>query len=336
LKIEALLHNLLLRGILRTPSKNLGQMSLFTLTDIPFFFAFQLDWIRLVKKLAIYQRNLQLHDWLSLSAIYPRIGMWTYVFCLFSWGEYCGQIENILRYPDNSIIAEVFLRHICQIDSYIDKFDSKNLWLIDVESIENSPNIRATWEEIRFHLRKSYITSDMQDDIFGSIEMYRQNALKAMQQWANSLDTYENILQVKYQTAGKLWYYWSCLLGKLYRASPSIIGDTNDIFFNFGMLVQIVDDLADTPVDYRVKTHNLFISIVKENPKEWDILQKKLTISNQQFLGWPWVREHLPLSYKAVLELYDHFKFLLLSDKNATSITKSLFNAVESIRRMST
>ena len=330
------LHNVLQKWIFSVPSESIGRMPLISIADIPFICVFPFQWLDLVRKLAAFQRNLGSEDWLGLSAIYPRIGMWAYAFCLFSWGEYCGQLQAILQNPEKSLVAEVFLRHVCQVDNHIDAFDSRSIWLNDPGYIKQLPEVSLTSQELCRLLKGPETTARVRNPIVKLINEYRRNALRAMQDWASSPETLDNILRVKCQTAGKLWYYWSSILGQLYGIASSLVSNASATFFNFGMIVQIVDDLADTPIDYRAKTHNLFIAIARETPTEWDALQRYLAECRQRFLGWPWVRDHLPMSYRITLDLYDQFGHQLLYDKYAPNIAERLYWTVEKVRRMST
>jgi hypothetical protein len=311
-------------------------MPLISIVDIPFICVFPFQWLDLVGKLAAFQRNLGLEDWPSLSVIYPRIGMWTYAFCLFSWGEYCGQLQAILQNPEKSLVAEAFLRHVCQIDNHIDSFDSRSIWLNDPGYIKQLPEVSLTSQGLCSLLKGPEITARVRKSIVKLINQYRWNALRAMQDWASSPQTLGNTLRVKCQTAGMLWFYWSSILGQLYGIAPSLVSSASATFFNYGMIVQIVDDLCDAPVDYRVKTQNLFIAVARETPMEWDVLQGHLAKCRYRFLGWPWVKDHLPMSYRTTRDLYDRFAHRLLCDKCAPNIAERLYWAVEKVRRMST
>lgn len=330
------LHDVLQRWIFRVPSQSMGRMPLAAIADIPFICVLPYQWLDLVRKLAAFQRNLGSEEEVGLSAIYPRIVIWTYAFCLFSWGEYCGQLQAILQNPKKSLVAEAFLRHICQIDSYIDAFDSGSIWLHDPGYIKQLPEVRLTSRGLCRLLRAREITVRVRKSIVKLINEYRRDALRAMQDWASASETLDNTLRVKCQTAGMLWYYWSSILGQLYGIAPSLASSASATFFSFGMIVQIVDDLADTPIDYRVKTHNLFIAIVRETPAEWDALQRHLAGCCQPYLGWPWVKSHLPLSYRTIRAYYNQYAHQLLHDRYAPHIAERLYWAVEKVRRMST
>lgn len=334
--IGKVLHTVLQRWIFRVPSESMGRMPLIAIADIPFICVLPLQWPDLLRNLAAFQKNLGSEDEVSLSALYPRIVMWTYAFCLFSWGEYCGQLQAILRNPKKSLVAEAFLRHICQIDSYIDAFDSRNVWLNEPGYIKQLPEVRLTSQGLCRLLKAPGITVRIRKSVVQLINEFRWNALRAMQDWAGAPDTLDNTLRVKCQTAGMLWYYWSSILGQVYDIAPSLASSVSATFFNYGMLVQIVDDLADTPVDYRVKTHNLFIAIVRETPVEWDALQRHLAAHCHQYLGWPWVKSHLPISYRTVRAYYNRYAHQLLHDRCAPDVAERLYWAVEKVRRMST
>jgi hypothetical protein len=314
----------------------MARMPLFAIADIPFFCVIPLEAIDLSRKLAVFQRNLRSKDWPSLSAIYPRMGMWTYALCLFSWGEYCGQLQTILANPDRSLAAEMFLRHICQIDSYVDSFHSRNVWLTDPGHIKMLPEVSLTSRELCRHLGEYLPATQVRNPVVKLINEYRRNALTAMQDWANSPESLDCVLRVKSETAGMLWYCWSTILGHMYDVAPAVVSNASATFFNYGLLVQIVDDLADTPSDYRVKTQNMFIAIVRETPAEWETLRKHLIEFRPRFLGWPWVKDHLPVSYGITSDFYGQFADQLLRDSHAPSIAKKLYGSVDKVKRMST
>jgi hypothetical protein len=318
------------------PSESMGRMPLIAVADIPFICVLPLQWPGLVRNLSAFQKNLQSGNEVGLSALYPRIVIWTYAFCLFSWGEYCGQLQAILQSPRKSLVAEAFLRHICQIDSYVDAFDSRNVWLNEPGYIKHLPEVRLTSQGLCHLLKAPGITVRIRKSVVQLINAFRRNALRAMQDWAGAPDTLDHTLRVKRQTAGMLWHCWSSILGQVYEIAPSLASRVSATFFNYGMLVQIADDLADTPVDYRVKTHNLLIAIARETPAEWDALQRHLATHGHPYLGWPWVKSHLPISYKTIRAHYNQYAHRLLRDKCAPSVAERLYRAVEKVRRMST
>ena len=59
-----------------------------------------------------------------------------YYYLLFWCAEYCGVLPELLKHPDRSLIPELFIRYIVEIDLIIDRKDSKEYLINDLPFVK--------------------------------------------------------------------------------------------------------------------------------------------------------------------------------------------------------
>jgi len=333
--IGAILHRLLNPLVLRVPAKNLGQMSLYSVTDIPYWIIFRAEWIKFTRKLSAFQKNLGTREWSSLGMVYPRLGVLAYGYYLFSWADYCGQTDRVISHPDDTLFAEVFLSYICQIDMLIDKRDSLYLWEGDhINEVKLTKNIAATAGELCGRVDALPIPRERKHLLIKRITGYRRNALNAMRRHASSgSQSFEEILEDKKDTACSLLPEWSRLLSTACNVPDEMAIAIQEIFLNFSFLVQIIDDIADAPADHRNRVQNIFIALVQQNEMEWVRLQE-IIAGGMEYIGWRWIRVNLPVSYQGIKQLYNEYAARLMAGPYKPSIARKMFSTIDSYRQL--
>ncbi len=334
--LGAFIHRVLRTWMFRVPTDNLGMMPLFTLIDLPFVAAFSPGaWYANARCLRVFQEHLTTHQWASLSEIYPRNLMWIYVYLLFAWSRYCNCLSRILTEPDRCLPAEMFVRYICEIDRHVDSFDSRLLWKINPRQLKNLPQARTVASALCAGVSQAKIDTLSKRRLIQTILQYRHDALKAMQ--CNAEKAEDNVAEVisnKENTAGKLWYVWSRILGYLYEIPDCISEDAAQIFLNFGMALQIIDDLSDAPADYAVCAENLFVAVAQTYPADWSRLQQHLATQPAPFLEWRWARNNLPDTYKAALDIYQSYLTKIRIDAHQPKVTLYLCHMLDRLRAL--
>lgn len=304
--LGALVHRVLQTRMLRVPSENMAVMRLCALTDLPFVFAFSPSrWMEQVRYLRMFQQHVTQRKWASLAEVYPRSLIWMYAYLLFTWGRYCHCLPDVLSRPDRCLPAEMFIRYVCEIDRYVDSFDSRALWRTHVIQFKARPQVRSVATELCAGVQQVGLDASACRALINLILAYRREALSTMQHGADA--TADNLAQVivdKERTAGKLWYVWSRMLSCLYEIPADVAQDASQAFFNFGMALQIIDDLSDAPADHAVRAENLFLAVAQTCPADWERLQRHFIEQPAPFLDWPWARRHTPDAYHAALALY--------------------------------
>lgn len=333
--IGAVLHHLLRRWILRVPSENMGDMPLYTVGDIPFLVVFQCDWVKLVRNISAFQKNLSAQEWSSLGIVYPRVGVLAYSFYLFSWAEYCGKTDEIISRPDDCLFAEVFLSYICQIDALIDKRDTRHLWEgNNINEVKLHPKISATASELCKRINALPVDHGRKRLLLAQIIGYRRNALNVMRQFASrNSQPLEAVLNDKQATACNLLSEWGGLLCTLYGIPDTQSQGIYQVFLNFSFLVQIIDDVADSLSDYRDNVHNIFIALVQQNESEW-VKLKKLIDQNAQTTSWGWIRKSLPLSYQGIQSLYEIYAAALQAETHKPHVANNMFSVINRYRKL--
>jgi hypothetical protein len=335
--LSAQVHRALSRWLLRVPSQNLGVMPLFAVTDLPFILAFTpRTWFSGVARLRAFRRNLKTRQWAGLAEVYPRIFMWSYAYLLIFWARYCRILPSLLADPDRCLLAENFIRYICEMDRHVDSFDSRALWRTAPNSLKHLPQVRRVADELWARLDQLDIPNCNKRSIVKLIADYRRDAFFGpARRWARSEAAsyaFAELVADKERTAGNLWRTWSRLLGRIYDMPGDLAEDISGVFFNFGMAIQVIDDVSDAPADYRISAQNLFLAVAQQIPRDWERLQNFLESQPEPFLDWPWVRRNLPQAYAAALQLYRCYMDRLLAERREPALTRELHDLVEGLR----
>jgi len=334
--LGALTHQVLHRWMLRVPSVNMAVMPLVTPTDLPLVFAFSLSrWLEQIRDLRVFQQHVVQHQWASLAEVYPRSLIWMYAYLLFTWGRYCRCLPEILQQPDRCLPAEMFIRYVCEIDRYVDSFDSRALWRVHARQFKARPQVRSVATELCAGVQQVGLGASVCRGMINLILTYRREALMTMQRSADaSGDNLPQVIRDKEQTAGNLWRVWSRILGYLYGTSADTAERAAQVFFNFGMAVQIIDDLSDAPADHAVRAENLFLAVAQTYHADWERLQRHFREQSAPFLDWPWARRYTPTTYQATLELYQGYFDRLRCDTYNAAATQRLCIMLDRMRTL--
>jgi hypothetical protein len=320
--LGALAHRVLQRWMLRVPSANMAVMPLIALTDFPFLFAFSPSrWIEHVRDLHLFQQHVTQRQWASLAEVYPRSLIWMYAYLLFTWGRYCHSLQEILWQPDRCLPAEMFIRYVCEIDRYVDSFDSRALWRAHATQFKARSRVRNVATELCIGVQQVGLDAAACRGAIGLILAYRREALAVMQHSVDpSADSLAQVIRDKERIAGNLWSVWSRVLGCLYQIPGDVTENASQAFFNFGMALQIIDDLSDAPADYAVRAQNLFLAVAQTYPAEHERLEQHFAELPSSFLDWPWACRYTPATYQATLDLFQgYFDRLHCDTYNATA-----------------
>jgi hypothetical protein len=311
-------------------------MPLVALTDLPFVFAFSPSrWLEQVRCLQLFQQHVTQHQWASLAEVYPRSLIWMYAYLLFTWGHYCHCLPEILQQPDRCLPAEMFIRYVCEIDRYVDSFDSRALWRVQATQFKARPQVRSVATELCAGVQHAGLDAPACRGLINLILTYRREALTTMQHSADaSADNLAQVIHDKEQTAGNLWCVWSRILSCLYGISADITERAAQAFFNFGMAVQIIDDLSDAPADHAVRAENLFLAVARTCPLDWERLQRHFAEQPALFLDWPWARRHTPTTYQATFDLYHCYFDRLHCDTNNVTAAQRLCVMLDRMRTL--
>ncbi len=332
----ALVHQILHRWMLRVPSENMAVMRLYALADLPLILAVSpARWLEQVRCLRLFQQHIRRRQWASLAEVYPRSLIWMYAYLLFTWGRYCHCLPEVLRQPDRCLPAEMFIRYVCEIDRYVDSFDSGALWRVQARQFKARPQVRGVAAELCAGVQLVGLDTAGYRGLINLILTYRREALAAMQHSADaSADDLAQVIHDKEKTAGNLWYVWSRILGRLYQIPGDIAERASQSFFNFGMALQIIDDLSDAPADRAVRAENLFLAIVQTCPADWERLQGHFAERPAPFLDWPWARRYTPAAYHATLDLYHCYFDRLYGDTYNSVASQSLCLMLDRLRAL--
>jgi hypothetical protein len=336
-KLAAAVHRTMSRWLFRVPTHDIGAMPLLGVTDIPYAVAISPRvWFDNVTRLRQLQKNFTVHSWPSLSALYPRSVMWTYVYALFFWARYCDALPVLLANPDKTLPAEIFLRYICEIDAHIDSFDSRVVLKTDPQRLRRSSSVREVAHALCLHLNRPDVPDSVRQSFLRLILGFRHDATDAMRCWdESSLYDLARVIAYKERTAGSLLRTWGRGLSYLYEIPEEIAEDAAEVFFNLSMAIQVLDDLGDIPIDYPIHTQNLCLAVIRQSPHDWEVLQSFLATQCDQFIHWPWVHKNIPQSDRDIMNLYQSYAQRILDDKRHPELTRELHDhCMEGIRRL--
>lgn len=326
------LQNLLRDRLFQVPTQNIGVMPIFSIIDLPMMAVIPpRKWFETISYLRTFQKNLKRRDWPSLASIYPRTYMWTYAYTLFAWGRYCGILPVILANPERSLFAEIFLRYICQIDQYVDSFDSRELMQTHPAAARRHPPVQNVALELCAHLRSLDIPQPTKRTLARLTVEFRSGYLRSLRRSPESLP---EVMHDKERTAGNLWRIWTRLLGCLYAVPDRVAQSASEVYFHLGMMIQVMDDLSDAPTDYRLHTQNMLLTIACTIPQDWAQIEQRFASDPATHIHWGWLRRTIPTSYQETMKLYDHYKGRLLNDQCNPQVALELYQMIESMRRL--
>ncbi len=334
--LGAAIHKALRRWFFKVPSHDIGHMPLFAAIDVAFIAALSPTvWLATVRSLAIYQRRLRLTQWPSLSDIYPRSLMWAYVYLLFWWARYCDVVEVVRACPDKSLLAEMFIRYVCAIDSYVDSFDSRRIWQECPLSPQRLPQVREIARRMLACLCQIELPPSSRYQFLRLVGQYRRQARHAMHDWAvappRSLPA---LIRAKERTAGDMWCWWGLLLGLLYDVNGEVAKSCAENIFRFGMGLQVVDDITDMPVDSALNAQNLLLGMIWDRSEDARRVEDHLREKPNAMLDARWARNHIPDSFRAARELFHSYTAGLLADTRKPRLAAELYRTLETISRL--
>jgi hypothetical protein len=302
--LGAHLHTLMYAMFSKVPCESIGKMDLFRLADLPFLLlAGPAIFRQTYASLRTFQRNLVERTWPSLAEIYPRPMMWFYAYNLFFWSRYCNVLSTVLNQPDRCLPAEIYLRYICQIDTFLDSFNSRTLADHLLPAVEENPKIQAVKTELYRRLNSLSEEDQNGEVIPGLINIYLDHNLLATRRWmAFEKMTPEEIRAFKETTTGELYTTWSQILGYLYRIPEDLAANAARIVCLYGMATQVVDDITDVKQDDMVSSPNILLAIAEGNPGEYEQLISHIRKMERKYIHWPWLKKNVPRSYAQATE----------------------------------
>jgi len=253
-----------------------------------------------------FRRNLHTKTWSSITQYYPRSLYLWYFFQLFWWAGYCDKLRELLSFPDRSIISELFIRYIAEIDSIIDHKENGRLLEFPGE-IKRTRTVSGLLRELLVTIHNSDLTPGKKRKLCHQIWLFRRNALKACQDASISPNTtLSDILLLKERTTGELFRTGADLLNQMYFDDPTnLASGCAEILGNIYIGLQVVDDMLDLPIDYPQKVSNIFYELLKESPDELEKLLPHLDAKEWEHLDWKWAKENLTMTCQRSIRYVD-------------------------------
>jgi hypothetical protein len=196
------------------------------------------------------------------------------------------------------LIPELFIRYIVKIDSIIDRKGGKEYLLSDTPFIKKKCSdilkelLAHIWEsEDAFHRKK----------LCDQIWIFRKNCLIVSRKDQNLPElSFDDLLDNKDKTAGDLLRVWVDLLCDIYHVS-SHVENSRKIFGLVAMAIQVIDDMLDSPVDYREGVSNIFLHILEETVHEFHVAKAHFEQNTYDYLDWTWANKYLPNTCKKAI-----------------------------------
>lgn len=321
------------------PSNHLTRMRTFSPVDLPHLLVFGIRrWLHHMSLVSRFRRNLTLADWTSLSDLYARPVMLFYYYTVFLWARYCDVLDTVLAEPDKCIVAELFLRYNCELDSMIDCPEGPTRLRADPWFPKRASGTRALASELWKALHAAGLPRTAEREVLRLARSYRQTYLRTMQRAAVEpivTLTKAQILEDKSRIAGGIWGTWSRILGWLYSVPHPRAERAEAIFQAYGMIIQVLDDTADLPKDVADNQANLLYAFVKNVPDEAARLEALLHDGVGPFLSTYWERVNLPHAYAQAWGLMDEYLAAIESLDPEGRITPDFLDFLDVIRHIS-
>lgn len=302
----------LLKYVMVTPSRHPKEMRVFSIFDLHIILAIGPSfWAGYLRTLGAFLKRLKLLDtWSSISDIYPRGLIHLYYFLLFTWAKFNNITEKIIASPMGGIPAELFIRYICEMDIQIDRVDGAQKLNLSPFFPKRSAKSQELIKEFLGILEELKLTRDAKQSIIRAFQVYRQSYLTLTQFNARQpvdVSSVEATLIDKSKVAGRLWSTWAVILSLSYFLSETQVERSESLLYNFGMVTQVFDDMADVPHDIAECQPNIIYAICHRYPNELDALGTHLSGRTGRFLNLEWAKDNLPLTMSAAKELASQF-----------------------------
>jgi hypothetical protein len=168
------------------------------------------------------------------------------------------------------------------------------------------------------------------------IVRYRRGVIAPLIAWVTQpSDDLQAVIAAKEQMTGRLWFTWGRLLGYLFQVPGPMAEGAAACFWGLGMMLQILDDIGDVPVDDKLHAQNIFLAITRQVPEDWQRLRAFLTVQDELFLRWAWVRANIPQAYDRAMHLYSSYMNRVRADGCNPAVALELTDMVERLRRLS-
>lgn len=302
----------------RVDKRSLQEIPIFTFLD---FFRFRLmGWknsVWLMADIHQYRYSLGEPEWKCLTVFYPRPTYMLYYYLLFWWADYTGVHDILVEKPEKSLVAELFIRYIIEIDAVIDdpmQADKLN----EPEKLKRAPAVSMILNQLLSHVQALDIPHRNKRSLCRYIWHYREDSLSICQNaLRRKTNTFSSVFNDKDQTAGVLFQTWAKILCLLYlnEVSSEPARSSQEILQKTGMAIQVVDDMMDLPKDHAANVSNLFFELLKETPLELLKAEELLGWIQWQHLDVTWARGNLPVTCAKAARLMDN---ILEQIKNAS------------------
>ena len=212
-------------------------------------------------------------------------------------------LPELLKHPDRSLIPELFIRYIVEIDSIIDRKDGKEYLINDLPFVKRKCS--SILKELLLQIWGDRGAFDRlnRKKLSYKIWKFRQESLIASRnaQSRQKLSFYD-LLYYKEKTAGELFHVWVDLLCDLYQVNYRA-ENSKKIIGLVAMAIQVVDDMIDSPADFHNDVNNIFNHILKEIPDEFNIARLYFERNSFGYLDCNWANKYLPNTCKMAIDL---------------------------------
>jgi hypothetical protein len=274
----------------------------------------------------VYRKNITTPAWSTLAHIYHRPLVLWYCYSLFWWAEYCGVLPELLKAPDRALVAELFTRYIVKIDAVIDEEGGKRYLFGDLGSLKQESS--GLLKELLGHMNK-YCSLPQRRKISDIIWKFRKSSLTASKHIEDHPGAgFDTLIEYKNRTAGDLSRSWLDMLCVVYPVEMRA-KDAREIFGSLAMAIQVIDDILDSPFDYRNHVSNIFIGLLEGTPDEYQAARAHFENCPSNYLDWIWANKHLPDTCNRAVALINSYINVISEISADPAMTSELCASLE-------
>jgi hypothetical protein len=314
------------------PSSDLAHMRLISSGDLPYIVLLPKIWLNTVLWLRQARQKLKGQTWYDLSSIYPRFIMFGYIYQLHFFVRYTGIVDKFFRKPDGAIIAELFLRYICEIDEFVDQFDSRELLSNNWTLIRAHPQAKLILKDLMQRLQGNDIPEETYRRILQAIAAYRMNYYASIKHWSQDPAPNSNlnfVMTNKIAISGRLMPTWALILGYFYGVEHPLLEEIETIFYRLALYIQLIDDLVDLPGDYKVNSENIVLAVIGHYPDEHVALKTYLAKKQPAYFYFSSLKKLGPCAYIEIQDMRASFLRELQSSIQKSSFRQELTLIIE-------
>jgi hypothetical protein len=257
---------------------------------------------------------------------FPKVGIHVH-FAVGIWTEYTGSSVVEVCELRSYEALELYWQYVRRLDNLVDNSVGMGMFNQHRKALKREDIISSVIFEFVHWLRNSQLPRSRKRHLVSLFGDYRREvsfgvlADTVMHQMNGIQPSTELIPRVE-QISGRTATNLMRILNIIHNVTPAVAVRLENIFFQWSMAFQIVDDLIDSISDWKENVYNLIIAFLYENEDEKQRFIEDAQRNQIRSPNW-WIR-NAPETHAAIQALFDEYISNLLAIDPKSKVTQDL------------